>query len=83
MLTPFPMGLLEDVAPRQEMIEFQKELHQNFDQAIAQRRESIQTRAPLDEGKWELTYMQGRCPDGARAPEHRSNLKLAAFEDET
>ena len=83
MLTPFPMGLLEDVSPRQEMIEFQKELHQNFDQAVAQRRESIQTRAPLDEGKWELTYMQGRCPDGARAPEHRSNLKLAAFEDET
>jgi len=83
MLTPFPIGLLEEVEPRQELIDFQPELHQNFNQAVARRRDSIETKAALDEGQWELTYMQGRRPDGVAAPEHRTNLKLAPFEDET
>ncbi len=83
MLTPIPIGMLEEVEPRVELMESEPGLRMNFDQAVVRRRESMESEAPLEEGQWELTYTRGFRPDGTEAPVHRTNLKLQPFEDST
>jgi hypothetical protein len=78
MITPFPMGLLEQMKPRIRPLQSDHELNKNFVQA-AERRHDATQRGDTWEGKYELTYTRGFRPDGVEAPEHRTNLKLQDF----
>lgn len=83
MVLPYPIALLEEVKPRVESFDANPDLQMHFEQAKAQRISSIERRAAVTEGKWELSYTRGTNPDGVAAPEHRTNLKLAKFEELT
>lgn len=78
MITPYPMALLEEMKPRIRPIQTDHELNANYVQA-AERRHDATVRGDTWEGKYELTYTRGFRPDGKKAEEHRTNLKLAEF----
>jgi hypothetical protein len=79
MLTPFPIGMLEQVEPRQEPIDADPVLHANYEQAKERRMQSARE-LTAHKGQWELTYMRGYRPDGVAAPVHLTNLRLAKFD---
>ncbi len=81
MVMPYPMDLLEQVRPRIASMEENPELAENFELARQRRTMSMQQRTAATEGKWELSYTRGFRPDGQEAPNHRTNLKLADFEE--
>jgi len=80
MLTPFPLDMLEHVEPRFVPLQNDLKLAEHARQANERREEERRLRRTVTEGKFELNYMRGYCPDGEQAPSHRSNFKLKEFE---
>jgi hypothetical protein len=79
MLTPFPIGVLEQVEPREEPISADPVLEANYLQARDRRMQSARE-LTAHQGQWELNYMRGFRPDGVAAPIHLTNLRLAKFD---
>ena len=81
MLTPFPIGMLEDVEPTMRLISDNKEVEAGFLEAAERRRRTNQTGAPA-RGEFELGYIRGDAlKEGESEVQHRTNLKLADFRD--
>ncbi len=82
MLTPYPLDLLESLAPKQKLVTAEPELHDAFRAAADRRNQTLQRTAESGEKHFELDYMHGRDEEGHKRQGHRTNVKLAAFEDE-
>lgn len=82
MITPFPLDLLEKVRPSFASFDDDPDLFDEFLHWRDHRKKQMQeaTAARSSEGLFRLDYLKGLHPDGTRTREHRSSLKLAAFE---
>lgn len=80
MVSPMPLGMLEEFGAEMRGIEEEPELaeaHMRFAQA---RRESIAKGLAEDTKPFARDYYQGKRPDGTKVEEHRSKFVLARFE---
>ena len=82
MLTPYPLDLLEGLTPKQKLVTAEPELHDAFRAAADRRNQTLQRTAEKGEKHFELDYMHGRDEEGHKRQGHRTNVKLATFEDE-
>jgi hypothetical protein len=79
MLTPFPLGLLEDVEPELRSLDSDPTLKQDFFQFTSRRSGNLEVIKKGGEGQWAMDYMRGHLPDGTEVTEHRKAFKLARF----
>jgi hypothetical protein len=81
MLTPFPLDLLESLAPEIRRISDEPELHDRFERARRERNETLRKAYQEHARGFELNYMRGEQLDGEKWKDHRTNLKLHEFAD--
>jgi hypothetical protein len=82
MIAPYPIGLLEETRCRIRPIHTDREVNDNYSRAILARHDAT-VRGDTWEGKFELSYTRGFRPDGEKAPDHRTKLKLESFHEFT
>jgi hypothetical protein len=83
MLVPVPRGLAESLQPRLSRLQDNPELAAQYDKWRSQRSAFL---GALTQGQpealarsWQRDYMKGLLPDGGRAPEHQTRLRLKEF----
>ncbi|MFG0284482.1 MAG: DUF6065 family protein [Phycisphaerales bacterium JB039] len=79
MLQPYPVELLERMAPTMAPIGSDPEIERGYEAWRASRTGALVQRARSGDDVWQKDYMQGRTVEGAPAAQHRTKLKLAPF----
>jgi hypothetical protein len=83
MLVPVPRGLAEGLEPRLVRLEDNAELTALYLKWQRERSEflsALKEREPAALARsWQRDYMKGLRPDGGRAPEHQTRLRLKEF----
>jgi len=80
LLQPYPIGMLEETEARAAPISSDPELHRTALAWNERRNEEIQSNTGREKSVFSLDYVKGKTPGGGAAPEHRTKLRLAAFE---
>ena len=84
MLIPFPLDYVDNINPTIRMIATNPVLQEDFENFTLNRRaEMSEVMKDIEGFRFDLSYMRGRKPDGEPAPEHKTNLALKKFEDQT
>lgn len=77
-LTPFPIDLLEQLTPRLTLLSDDKDLADRY-RAWSQSRSIFNAKPDRKPEEWQRDYFRGQTVDGAKAPEHRTKVRLAQF----
>ncbi|MBK7403398.1 MAG: hypothetical protein IPJ41_01875 [Phycisphaerales bacterium] len=81
MLTPFPLDLLDSLAPQIKPIAEAPELHEQYQAAARERNETVRRAVEGMKQGFELNYMRGNTRDeSATWDGHRTKLKLRGFD---
>jgi len=79
MLTPFPLALLEEVAPTFSTLEANEVLKADYAAFTQRRNANIASRRAGGGSSWSMDYMRGHLPDGTEVTEHRRGFRVAGF----
>ncbi len=80
VVTPWPLGMLEEFGARMRGIEEDAELARAHLEFARARRESMMKGLEEESAPFAKDYYQGKRPDGTRVEAHKSKFVLARFE---